>query len=160
MVISLSQKGERVSEKGLYGFQARNRCSEVVAVREVKVWLGGRDSCRVATSAKPRAGPSSHDRIEDERVAGCQGRNSQLVDHGRLNALPATHSQSGALEHLERRSDEGLSEICMHTSDRLQGLRSNAFFQRFFGSSNFTPAGSNASGSTLPPAHRSVDSCS
>lgn len=36
----------------------------------------------------------------------------------------------------------------------------NAFFQRFFGSSNFTAAGSNASGSNCPPAHRSVDSCS
>jgi hypothetical protein len=38
--------------------------------------------------------------------------------------------------------------------------RSNAFFQRFFGSSNFTVAESNASGSNCPPAHRSVDSCS
>lgn len=40
------------------------------------------------------------------------------------------------------------------------GRRPNAFFQRFFGSSNFTAAGSKASGSKPPPAHRSVDACS
>ena len=36
----------------------------------------------------------------------------------------------------------------------------NAFLHRFFGLSNFTAAGSNASGSKLPPAQRRVDSCS
>ena len=35
-----------------------------------------------------------------------------------------------------------------------------AIFQRFTGSSNFTPAGSNASGAYSPPAQVSNDSCS
>lgn len=41
-----------------------------------------------------------------------------------------------------------------------QDRRSNALFQRFFGSSNFTAAGSKASGSKAPPAHLTIDSCS
>jgi hypothetical protein len=45
-------------------------------------------------------------------------------------------------------------------SEIRHGRRSNAFFQRFFGLSNFTAAASNLSASKFPPAHFSVDSCS
>jgi hypothetical protein len=52
------------------------------------------------------------------RMAGCQGRNSQLVDHG---CLTISHLQSADLQRLFVLKRVELSEICIHISDG--GLR-------------------------------------
>jgi len=107
------------------------------------------------------------------RLAGCQGRCSTLLRPCRVRVSLASIPCLNAIQALDLSPSRPAGLLCArrgHANHEraaarlLRGLpygrRPNAFFQRFFGSSNFTAAGSNASGSKLPPAHRSVDSCS
>jgi hypothetical protein len=93
-------------------------------------------------------------------VAGRQGRSSTLPRPCGLSVCGASiplehasecrsfgHPGGGPLCAWRGRRPRAWRACCGHRS---QSRRPNAFFHRFFGSSNFTAAGSNASGSTLP----------